>query len=93
MEHEREDKVAYSSSCPNITLSWRWVHHCYDRMVKGTIAGWEDYPNWIARTKGNRRLKVHLRRNVTHNTKRSTKKIEQKKGKKERPPIMEAGYT
>ena len=90
MEYEREDKVAYSSSCPNITLSWRWVHHCFDRMVTGTIARWEDYPNWIGKMKGNRRLKVHLKRNMKHNRKSGTKKSEQRKRNKGRPPIMEA---
>ena len=39
-----ERKVICSSSCPNVMPSWRRVHHCYERMVKGNIARREDYP-------------------------------------------------
>ena len=44
-KHEWDDKVTCSNSCPTVTLSWRRLHHCFDRMVKGTIVRWEDYPN------------------------------------------------
>ena len=43
---EVEDKVAYnSSSCPNVTLSWRRLHMPYAVLVKGNQARREDYPN------------------------------------------------
>ena len=45
-----DDKVARTSSCPNVTLSWRRVHRPPGVMVKRITAVREDYQNSVVRT-------------------------------------------
>ena len=46
----KDDKVARTSSCPNVTLSWQRVHRPPEVTVKRTTAVWEDYQNSVVRT-------------------------------------------
>ena len=55
-----DDKVARTSSCPNVTLSWQRVHQPPEVTVKRTTAVWEDYQNSVVRTSTARQPKREL---------------------------------
>ena len=48
---EDEESMALSSSCPNVTLSWRRVHRPYEVTVKGSIVGKPGIPDSVEKLK------------------------------------------
>lgn len=48
---EDEESMALSSSCPNVTLSWRRVQRPYEVTVKGSIVGKPGIPDSVEKLK------------------------------------------